>query len=98
MKLRNSWQGWFMSKTISLKKVAKYSEARIPIKDVTINNFVTTDSLLQNKLGITKATSLPPQDGNMTAYFKNNSQYKLIQNIIQNLFIMPYIGMIFLNT
>ncbi len=61
-----------MSKTISLKKVAKYSEARIPIKDVTINNFVTTDSLLQNKLGITKATSLPPQDGNMTAYFKNN--------------------------
>ena len=72
MKLRNSWQGWFMSKTISLKKVAKYSEARIPIKDVTINNFVTTDSLLQNKLGITKATSLPPQDGNMTAYFKNN--------------------------
>lgn len=61
-----------MSKTISLKKVAKYSEARIPIKDVTINNFVTTDNLLQNKLGITKATSLPPQDGNMTAYFKNN--------------------------
>ncbi len=61
-----------MSKTISLKKVAKYSEARIPIKDVTINNFVTTDNLLQNKLGITKATSLPPQDGNMTAYFKND--------------------------
>ena len=61
-----------MSKTISLKKVAKYSEARIPIKDVTINNFVTTDNLLQNKLGITKATSLPPQDGNMTAYLKNN--------------------------
>lgn len=61
-----------MNKTISLKKVAKYSDARIPIKDVTINNFVTTDNLLQNKLGITKATSLPPQDGNMPAYFKND--------------------------
>ncbi len=61
-----------MSKTISLKKVAKYSGTRIPIKDVTINNFVTTDNLLQNKLGITKPTSLPPQDGNMTAYFKND--------------------------
>ena len=61
-----------MSKTISLKKVAKYSDARIPIKNVTIDNFVTTDNLLQNKLGITKATSLPPQDGNMPAYFKNN--------------------------
>lgn len=61
-----------MSKTISLKKVAKYSDARIPIKDVTIDNFVTTDNLLQNKLGITKATSLPPQDGNMSAYFKND--------------------------
>ena len=61
-----------MNKTISLKKVAKYSDARIPIKDITINNFVTTDNLLQNKLGITKATSLPPQDGNMPAYFKND--------------------------
>ena len=61
-----------MSKTISLKKVAKYSDARIPIKNVTIDNFVTTDNLLQNKLGITKATSLPPQDGNMPAYFKND--------------------------
>lgn len=61
-----------MNKTISLKKVAKYSDARIPIKNVTIDNFVTTDNLLQNKLGITKATSLPPQDGNMPAYFKND--------------------------
>ena len=61
-----------MSKTILLKKVAKYSDTRISIKDVSIDTFITTDNLLQNKLGITKATSLPPQDGNMPAYFKNN--------------------------
>ncbi len=47
-----------MNKTISLKKVAKYSDARMPIKDVTINNLVTTDNLLQNKLGITKASDI----------------------------------------
>ena len=61
-----------MSKTILLKKVAKYSDTRISIKDVSIDTFITTDNLLQNKLGITTATSLPPQDGNMTAYFTNN--------------------------
>ena len=61
-----------MNKTIPLKKIAKYSGSRISIKNVNTDNFITTDNLLQNKLGITKAISLPPQDGNMTAYFNKN--------------------------
>jgi len=61
-----------VNKTIPLKKIAKYSGSRISIKNVNTDNFITTDNLLQNKLGITKAISLPPQDGNMTAYFNKN--------------------------
>jgi len=60
-----------MSK-IPLSKIAKYSNKRIHIQNVTVDNFVTTDNLLQNKLGLTRAISLPPQDGNMPAYVKGN--------------------------
>jgi len=60
-----------MSK-IPLSKIAKYSNKRIHIQNVTVDNFVTTDNLLKNKLGLTRAISLPPQDGNMPAYVKGN--------------------------
>jgi len=60
-----------MSK-IPLSKIAKYSNKRIHIQNVTVDNFVTTDNLLQNKLGLTRAIYLPPQDGNMPAYVKGN--------------------------
>ena len=67
-----------MSSTVALKEVANFSDTRIHIDDVSLDNFITTDNMLQNKLGITKAIALPPQDGNMPKYQKNNI---LIANI-----------------
>ena len=61
-----------MRKEIKLKNIASYSNTRIKISEVTLDDFVTTDSLLQNKAGITKATNLPPQNGAMPAYGKGN--------------------------
>jgi len=61
-----------MIKTIPLKQVVQYSSDRISIEKVTVDNYVKTDNMLQNKLGIIKANSLPPQDANMTAYYKQN--------------------------
>lgn len=61
-----------MANNIRLKEVAKYSESKINIKNVTLDNYITTDNLLQNKLGMTRAESLPPQTENMTSYFKEN--------------------------
>jgi len=61
-----------MNKTVTLKKVAKYSEDRIDINSVNIYNYITTDNMLQNKLGVEEVVSMPPQDGNVTAYYKDN--------------------------
>ena len=61
-----------MYSNVTLNNVADYSDKRINIKDVPLEDFVTTDNMLQNKLGITTAVKLPPQDGNMPMYKKGN--------------------------
>ena len=43
---------------LTLIDAVKYSKKRINIENVTLDNFVTTDNLLQNKQGITKAVNL----------------------------------------
>ena len=67
-----------MSKLIPLKRVCKYSSERIERENVTLDNFVTTDNLLQNKLGITAALSLPPQETNLPKF---NDENILVGNI-----------------
>ncbi len=57
-----------MSKNIRLGKVVEYSGKRISINEITLDEFITTDNILQNKTGIKKATNLPPQNGNVTFY------------------------------
>ncbi|MEA5429219.1 restriction endonuclease subunit S [Arcicella lustrica] len=61
-----------MSKNVKLNDIASYSNTRIKISDITLDTYITTDNLLQNKAGICKATNLPPQDGTMPAYQKND--------------------------
>jgi type I restriction enzyme, S subunit len=61
-----------MSKLKKLKNIASYSNTRIKVSEVSIDNFITTDNLLQNKAGITRATNLPPQEGGMPAFQKND--------------------------
>lgn len=61
-----------MGKVTKLSKVAKYSKKKINAAEVSLENFVTTDSILQNKAGITFATNLPPSDSAMSAYSAGN--------------------------
>ena len=61
-----------------LKDAVKYSNKKISLNDITIENYVTTDNLLQNKQGKIFAEKLPPQKGKVTKYEKGNI---LIANI-----------------
>lgn len=57
-----------MGKVVQLSKVAKYSKKRIEAEKVSLENFVTIDNILQNKVGIITATNLPPSNNAMPAY------------------------------
>ncbi|MDH4201510.1 MAG: restriction endonuclease subunit S [Phycisphaerae bacterium] len=61
-----------MVEMVKLKKAVDYSDSRISINDVALENFVTTDNLLPNKLGLTTAVNLPPQEGYMPSFQKDN--------------------------
>ena len=61
-----------MNNGIKLVRAVKYSKKRINMEDITVDNFVTTDNLLQNKQGITKAVGLPPQSGFMPEFEREN--------------------------
>jgi len=61
-----------MNSIVELKKVVKYNTKRTLSNNISLENFVTTDNVLQNKAGITLATKLPPQGSTMPAFEKNN--------------------------
>lgn len=61
-----------MSKLITLNNTVQYSKKRIKSEDVTLENFISTDNMLQNKLGITQATNLPPNGQAMPSYFEED--------------------------
>ncbi len=67
-----------MTKWVPLEKVAKYTTKRITTKEITIDQYITTDCLLQNKAGITRATNLPPKSIKLSKYDKGHI---LISNI-----------------
>lgn len=61
-----------MKGNIRLSKAVRYPKKRISINEITLDNYVTTDSLLPNKTGITKAINLPPQEGTLPVFEKND--------------------------
>lgn len=61
-----------MSKSIKLSTAVKYSNKRININEVSLEDFVSTDNLLQNKLGKTNAVKLPALKGLMPRYANEN--------------------------
>lgn len=61
-----------------LKDAAKYSTGRIAFDNLTLQNYITTDNLLQNKQGRVYVKSLPPNFGRVTSYDKGDI---LISNI-----------------
>ncbi|MBK8549849.1 MAG: hypothetical protein IPL53_01850 [Ignavibacteria bacterium] len=61
-----------MNKPVRLKQAAEYSKKRIKSKNVSLENYITIDNILQNKAGITYAVNLPPQGNTMPAYYSEN--------------------------
>lgn len=57
-----------MSKSISLKSAASFVSERASNSMLSIDNYVSTENLLPNKQGIARASSLPPQVGNLPSY------------------------------
>ena len=61
-----------MSNPIKLRQAVKYNSKRTNSENVLLENFVSTDNILQNKAGITKASNLPPNGTSMPAYESEN--------------------------
>ena len=61
-----------MTKMIKLRAAVRFSKRRVSSKSVSLENFITTDNILQNKAGIKLATNLPPQGSAMPAYEPDN--------------------------
>lgn len=54
--------------TMELRDIANYVNDKISSEIVTLEDYVTTDSLLSNKQGRTIAANLPPQKCTLTKY------------------------------
>jgi type I restriction enzyme S subunit len=67
-----------MYKSIKLKNVVEYSNERVNINQISIDNYVSTDNLLANKQGVTKALGLPPKSDKLPAF---NAENILVANI-----------------
>jgi type I restriction enzyme S subunit len=67
-----------VSKSVELRKAAEFANDRCSKNALHIDSFVSTDNLLPNKAGLTRASSLPPQGNNLPAYRTNDI---LISNI-----------------
>lgn len=62
----------------TLSSIADYVTDKISSNDISLNEYVTTDCILQNKKGREIATNLPPQPCNLTHYKRGDV---LIANI-----------------
>ena len=72
---------------MKLADIADYVEESVKSDCVTLDDFVTTDSLLQNKAGRARASNLPPEPVSLTSFRKGDT---LVANI------RPYLRKIWL--
>lgn len=74
-----------MSNMLPLKKCSEYVADKIHSSTLTLQNYVSTDNLLQNKQGLTCAVNLPAQESNVTAYKENDVLVANIRPYLQKL-------------
>lgn len=75
-----------------LKDAVNYSNRKIPVDLITLENYVTTDNLLQNKQGKTNVNSLPSVKGNVTAYNKGDILISNIRPYLKKIWFATYCG------
>jgi type I restriction enzyme S subunit len=73
----NGWipKGWIKD---TLDSVAKYSSSRLDGTELNIDNYISTENMLSNKMGITQASSIPLNIKTMPAFHQG---HVLISNI-----------------
>ena len=59
-------------KKYKLGEIAYFVEDKISSNEISLNEYITTDCLLQNKKGRTIATNLPPQSCSLTKFQKED--------------------------
>ena len=59
-------------KKYKLSEIAYFVEEKISSDELTLNEYITTDCLLQNKKGRTIATNLPPKSCSLTKFKKGD--------------------------
>ena len=76
-----------------LKNIAYYSKERISLNDIDIENYVTTDNLLQNKQGKVKAEKMPKQSSSsVTRYDKDDILIANIRPYLKKIWFAKNIG------
>lgn len=75
-----------------LKDAVKYSGDRISLENVSLENYVTTDNLLQNKQGKVSVESLPPNSVNVTKYEKGDILISNIRPYLKKIWYANYSG------
>jgi type I restriction enzyme S subunit len=69
-----------------------YSDERIAINQLTIENYISTDNLLQNKLGKVNAEKLPPQKGNVTKFSTGDILISNIRPYLKKIWLAKHDG------
>jgi type I restriction enzyme S subunit len=76
-----------------LKIAAEYSKLRISLDKVNLDNYVTTDNLLQNKLGKVSAEKMPQQtSNNVTRFDKGDILIGNIRPYLKKIWLAKYSG------
>ena len=75
-----------------LKDVAKYSIKRIPLENISVESYVTTDNLLQNKQGKVNADKLPSYSGNVISFKQGDILISNIRPYLKKIWYASYPG------
>ncbi len=79
-------------KKIKLKNVVIYSKLRSNYKDLNLETYITTDNLLQNKLGVKIANGLPPNGDSFPKYKNGNILVSNIRPYLKKIWFANRIG------
>lgn len=76
----------------TLKQCADYINEKIYVKDISLQNYITTDNILQNKQGVQTALSLPAQEGKLNAFKKDDILLANIRPYLKKIWYADFNG------
>lgn len=76
----------------ALKNYAAYVNNKIDVCEISLNQYISTDNILQNKQGIECAASLPIQGGKITAFKKGDILLANIRPYLKKIWYAQFDG------